>query len=114
MENIFVDDRFFSDMESLLEWIEDNEDCTIEELPEDYVIDVNESTKEKLVTFSAEWMVNRIDEERFSEDGDEQSDICKILEDCIDFDKINSKIPELYYPKYKSIKMTKEDLLKCL
>lgn len=114
MENIFHNDIFFSSGDELLEWIEDNEECTIEELPEDYIIEINNSDYEPVFKIDIDWIIDRIPEERYSEDGVEREidKISKALSECIDFDKLNSMIPRLHYSQYKAVKLTKADLLK--
>jgi len=55
---------------------------------------------------------NVFDEDRYSEnDYDERMEIVKILNDHVDFDKINALIPKLWYPTEKTFNLTREQLL---
>jgi len=110
MENFFYEDNFYSEIGDLLMDLDIDED-DIPELPEDWEITVHESSLEPLVTLSVDWIMDRINEERFSEEGNEYDKIHKIISDSIDFIAINEKIPQMYYPTKKTFKITKADLL---
>jgi len=112
MENIFFNDQFYSDFNDLCEHNEWDKD-EIESFPEDFTIEVYECTLEPIEQISSAWITERMDEERFSElrCDEETTAICKILDEHIDFDKINSLIPKLYYPKTKKTIVTKQQLL---
>ena len=55
--------------------------------------------------------MDRINEERFDEDGHPYDKVVKVFKDNIDFEKINSQMPKLYYGNNKSFLVTKQDLL---
>lgn len=53
-------------------------------------------------------------EDRLSEDDDEQVKVIKALKEAIDFEKLNSLLPKLYYPNCTYDIITKQDLLDSL
>lgn len=113
MENFFYNDNFYSDMESFIhENFEDESE--IAELDDDKLFLCKGSKLEPILKLSAEWIAERIDDDRFSEnnsDGEIQ-EISEILEKNIDYEKINSLMPKLYYENYKDkFTITKQDLL---
>jgi chemotaxis methyl-accepting protein methylase len=62
------------------------------------------------VDFLAESLYDA-NEERYSEDAPQDLDVKKALNECIDFEKLNSMIPKLWYPNGKFQLITKADLL---
>ena len=115
MENFFFNDIFFSDIYELVEY-ECWEISDIESEPEDYVLNVELSCLEPIITLNSTKITERIDDERFSKNGiDREIDkINKILNEHIDFDKINNKIPKLYYKTGQIHSFTKSDLLEAI
>lgn len=112
MENFFYNDKFYIDLTTLCEdygW--DIED--MESLPIDFKIEVEGSQLKPIVKIDAEWITERIDEERFSENGcdEEFSKIMEILNENCDFEKINSLLPKLYYSDRSKHYFTKQDLI---
>jgi hypothetical protein len=115
MENFFYNDKFYRDIEELSEDLDDiQEENDIKELPEDYKIEVYKSSLEQIVYFDIDWFFDNIEIERYSEQrGDEEAtQIQKALNSWINFDRLNSEIPQLYYPTREKVFITKEDLLK--
>lgn len=113
MENFFYNDNFYSDMESFIHENFDDE-SEIAELDDDKLFLCKGSKLEPILKLSAEWIAERIDDERFSENNNENEveKIMKVLSGNIDFDKINALLPELYYENYKDkFTITKQDLL---
>jgi hypothetical protein len=110
MENFFYNDKFYSDMEELMDDLDYYEEDVLK-LPDDYSLDCKGFKLEPIVTLSADWIGERIDEERFTEDGDEIEKILKVLSANIDFDKINSLMPKIYYESGEKFKITKADML---
>jgi len=113
MENFFYNDNFYSDMESFIHENFDDE-SEIAELDDDKLFLCKGSKLEPILKLSAEWIAERIDDERFSENNNdnEVEKIMKVLSGNIDFDKINALLPELYYENYKDkFTITKQDLL---
>lgn len=116
MENFFYNDNFYSDMESFIHENFDDE-SEIAELDDDKEFLCKGSTLETILELSAEWITNRIDEDRFSENNsdDECEKITKALNNNIDYEKINSLMPKLYYENYRDrFTITKQDLLNAL
>jgi hypothetical protein len=113
MENFFYNDNFYSDMESFIhENFEDESE--IAELEDDKLFLCKGSKLEPILKLSAEWIAERIDDDRFSENNSdgEIEEISEILEKNIDYEKINSLMPKLYYENYKDkFTITKQDLL---
>lgn len=113
MENFFYGDTFFSDLTECCEYNEWTLE-EIEEYPDDFKLEVECSVLEPIFRLSVDWIIDRINDERFSEDGDEVSKIVKILEDNINFDKINEQIPQFYYGSRKKHYFSKSDLLEAV
>lgn len=111
MENFFYNDEFYPDLGELMIAL-DIEDEDVEKMEDTWAIEAWGSSLERLVVLSPDWIVDRIDSERFTEEGDEADKIAKILEQ-VDWKKINEQIPELYYegPKSSKFIITKNDLL---
>jgi hypothetical protein len=57
-----------------------------------------------------EWIMDQW-EERQSEDGFEYDKVEKVIKENIDFDKINSLLPKLWYPNGKEITFTYEQIM---
>lgn len=113
MENFFYNNDYYTDLEDFIEKVFDDED-EIAELDDDKLFLCKGSKLEPILKLSAEWIAERIDDERFSENNNENEveKIMKVLSVNIDFDKINALLPELYYENYKDkFTITKQDLL---
>jgi len=111
MENFFYDDKFFSDFGEFIELLEDENDCEINELPEDFSVELVESELKPILILSIDDI--NIDSENYSEDNEEseEEDILKVLKENIDFEKINSLIPKNYHRTKNKQVLTKEILL---
>ena len=82
---------------------------SIESMPDFYKC--KKAQLEPLVVIDAEWILERIDEERFSENNNEKEyDKIKEALSIIDFSKVNEKIPKLWYESYEKFEITKADL----
>lgn len=109
MENFFYDDKFYPDLGDLCDDLDLDEE-KIAALPDDWQIKVFETSLEPIVVLSADWILDRIDGERFSEN-DESDKVYKLLQQ-IDFKLVNEKMPKLYYCEYrKSFAIKKTDLI---
>ncbi len=108
MENFFYYSKFYSDIEELMIDLEIDEE-SIESMPDFYLC--YKSKCEPIVQFDADWMLERIDEERFTEERFEKESekIHKLLSE-IDFSKINEQIPKVYYESFEKFEITKADL----
>ena len=112
MENFFYNDIFFNDLLECCNYYEwDTEELNL--LPKNFHIKIELTTIAPLVVFDSEWMTERINERRFSENnGDkETTKIMNILDENIDFEKINKLIPKMYYINGKLQIVTKKELL---
>jgi hypothetical protein len=83
----------------------------IEKLNDDWSVTVEETALAPLFQLSADWIVDRLDDERMSEDGDEVDKISKLIKEHLDFTKVNELMPKLYYTTGKKILIRKTDLL---
>lgn len=108
MENFFYEDEFYADLEDLMIAFEFDEDLA--NVPDDWSVTCMYGVLEPVFQLSPEWIVDRVDEERFSEDGDERERLYKVLGDKINYDDINAAIPKLWYPKGDKFTITKKDL----
>lgn len=116
MENFFYEDNFCNDIEDLM-FIKDINDENISDLADDWVCKVELTTLEPMFQLSANKLSDMLcndNEERFSEDGAQSEDIVKALNQCVDFEKLNSMIPSLWYPNGKDATITKKDLIEYL
>lgn len=122
MENFFIEDRFYSDLDCFIEdyfggpyMISDPLEM-VKALDNDWSIRVQTSKLEPMFQLSdiADYAFDRIFskfEERFPYESDEQDeDICQALNDSFDVEKFNSLVPKLYYPDGWAT-ITKQDLL---
>lgn len=85
----------------------------VEDLPEDFKIQCNGADLEPIVKFTPDWIAERVNEDRFSEQNsdDEFAKIYKLLKENINFDAINKEIPRLYYSNpIRTFFLTKKDL----
>lgn len=112
MENFFFNDEFMSDIDSLLHQIGIDED-DVSSLPDDWSKECFESEERPIVKLSADYILRMIDEGNFSENGydDESAKIAAILNENIDWKKINELIPTLFYPTRNKFYITKADLM---
>lgn len=102
-------DEFFDEIEDLVDSLN-----LTEESIEDYKngITVEECQLEPICKINAEWMLERIDEERFPEDQfDEISEkVEDVLNKYIDFAKVNEMLPKLWYGTGKLYKISYDEL----
>lgn len=118
MENFFIDDKFYSDLSDLMDEM-DIEEENINELPDDWSEKIQISKLEKMFVLKKSFVVDAINqqtdrwEDRYPEDASDKllDQIEKAIESGIDIDKINSLIPELYYPTKEFVTITKQDLI---
>lgn len=109
MEKFFYDYEFYGDIEDIMFLFDFEDDCS--NVPDDWQIKCMEAKLEPVFQLTADWIYERIDEERFTEDGEEADAVFKLLEG-IDFRAVNEKMPRLYYPNpTKTFFLTKQDLL---
>ena len=114
MENFFEDGEFYTDLGDFIYKVFDGEEEQVRELEEDAVFECKGSKLEPIIDFSTQWITERIDDDRFSENNvdSEIDEIEKALNGNIDFEKINALIPKLYFvDRRNKFKITKKDLL---
>ena len=117
MENFFEDGEFYTDLEDFIYKVFDGEEEQVRELEEDAVFECKGSKLEPIIDFSTQWITERIDDDRFSENNvdSEIDEIEKVLNGNIDFEKINALIPKLYFvDRRNKLTITKQDLLDAL
>ncbi len=113
MENFLDDDMFHSDLDSLIMHLE--LDDNINDLDDDWSIRVEMCDLEPVEEITAEWITERIDDERLPEEPDGTIHHAKkILNENIDFKKINELMPKLYYGNGTYQVITKKDLAEYL
>lgn len=112
-DEFFIDDKFYYDIEALIEDVLEWEDIeAIADLREDYSITVNEAVLEPMFKFDLHHVLNTLDEERYPEDNERiENQLTNLLKENIDFDKIKQGMPELYYQSRRQFTITKKDLL---
>lgn len=111
MENFFYNEQFYSDLTECCNY-NDWDEQVIQSFPDDFKIEVELSNLETIQRLSPEWILERIEDERFSENTEDEADlITNILRENIDFEKINALMPKLYYSKGEREYISKQDLL---
>lgn len=117
-ENFFYNDDFFRDMEDLMDDLNLKAEADIYSLPDDWKIEAVESNLEKMFVLTNEYVIEAIlgrtdiFEERFPEDDFTcLNELRKVIPKCIDIEKMNQAVKELYYPNGKKITITKSDLI---
>ena len=118
MENFFYNDKFYSSIEEyLIDVYEEHDDeellKILNALSENYTLVVKESSLEPVFQLTPDWILDHIDEERYTEEGTEYDKIYNELKK-VDFTDFNSKVPKLYYESRMNFKITKADLLEAV
>ena len=112
MENFFIEDELYSNLEDLIDILCIDE---VEELEDDWNIKVELSDFEPMFELDIEFIVNAITdkfEDRFPEDSDNAfKKIEEAIIGSVDLEKLNKMIPSLYYPNCDYRIITKQDLL---
>lgn len=108
-ENFFVDGKFYKTIEQFVE--DELCDVEIENLSEDYEVKCERSSLLPIIQYNAEMIAEMAEE--FSEENcdDEYETILEAVRQCVDFEKLNSMIPKLYYGNVERFVLTKKDLL---
>ena len=116
MENFFCGDTFCTNIEDLMFELDIYED-TLSDLEDDWEIECEETTLEKIFVIDKEFVTNAILdgtdrwEDRFPEDSDNLFEQIKIaIDNAVDIEKLNEGLPSLYYPNGKKFKIKKSDL----
>lgn len=115
MQNFFIDEKFYSDIDDFFSREIDGEyKDDLSDMEDDWSIEAVETDLEPIFKFNIEWITDRIDVERFPEDDDDRmsNKLEKLLESNINFDAINASMPKLHYTNHrKTFWITKHDLL---
>lgn len=114
MENFFYTDDFYPSLEELIEHLEETEVDAIEELPDDYEIEVSGSTLTPVIELTPQLIFDAIvDGVDFSEDNEEsEADrLLKAITESFNAEKFSKLVPKLYYENHEKHIITKQDLL---
>lgn len=119
MENFFYNNTFYCELENLIEELELYEIEQVALLPNDWQIEVYDSKSDKMFSLDKEFVVNSVFrqiedsfEDRFPDEDYSLSDrIQSAIRSSIDINKLNSMIPEMYYPLKNKTIITKTDLI---
>lgn len=109
----YLDDNFYHQLEDIVD------DLDLEVMSDTDTIKVENCALEPIITLSAEILADYLEgylEERHSENNqDEELDkIIQVFKNNIDFEKINSELPKLYYPNNTFVTLTKQELITLL
>lgn len=113
MTTFVIDGEFYDDLSDYL----DSQDIYEEEVDsydDSYLLEAFATELQPLIKLNAGWITERINDERCSEHQSEIELLGNILNNFIDFDKINEEMPKLYYSTREKIHFTKEDLIAAL
>ena len=109
----YFNDNFYSELYDLIDDELDFEKSP-NELDDDFVLIYQECELQPIFTLDKDKLSDLlldVYEDRFSEDGDESHEVIKAINESIDFDKLNSMIPELWYPKHEKLKLSKSEII---
>lgn len=108
---IHYDDKFYQDETDLAIFI-GHEDLS--KMEEGFLLTYDYCELRPIEQFDGWSIADRVDDERFSEDNDadERDRIAQILNENVDWDKINELIPKLWYPSKRKGEVTREELLR--
>ena len=106
----YYNENFYDDINEIIT------DWALLGINDDEIIKVENCTLEPIVTLTAELIAESLEgelEERLSEDNyeGELNQIIAALKNNIDFDKLNSKMPKLWYPNGTFESFTKAELI---
>lgn len=112
----YINDSVFCDeIEEYIEYILLVEVDKLKDLPDDYVLTVEDCYPRKIFQLNSEILGDMIEDMYFSdnhsEDGGEWDDIEDILKKHINFEELNKDIPSLWFPNGKIEKYTKIQLI---
>lgn len=106
----YYGDKFYLDYSELMDDL-DIEDPN--DLPDDWDVTCFEVEEQPIYQFNPGIIANLVPDRRFSEDGidKEYDSVVEAIATCVDFGKLNSMLPKLYYPTKESFVVTKQDLI---
>lgn len=111
-----TDNDFYYDLITMVD-CEIDDTQSISNLPSDFVIEYFECRLEPFATLDAEILADMIvdyNEDRREEDGDEYEKVKNAISECVDFEKLNSMMPKLYYPFGEQKTLNKEQIIEIL
>jgi len=118
MENFFYETEFCPDIEWLVNYLFECSPDQIQYLDDSWSVKVELTSLEKMFTLDMETIQDGIDSrledfiDRFPEDSNDLFDkIRSAVAQSVDLEKLNSLIPELYYPNGTFATITKQDLI---
>ena len=105
-----IDDKFYKEVQDIAEDLE--YDFLMEQV-DDFTVEAYECDLERIGYLDGSVIAERaFDEDRFTEEmADDQEKIAKILDAHIDFEKINSLLPKIWYPSNRKVIFTKQELI---
>ena len=112
-EHFIWNDKFCSDLDSIFFYLTDEYgelDNDFSQVPDDWKDEIIECDKEKVITLDADYIMERVDDERFDEEDVISGMLYEALKK-IDWDSINKTLPYAYYPNRNKIIITKQDLI---
>jgi len=106
----YYNENFYDEISDIVE------DWDFEQVGESFTLKVENCTLEPIIELSAELIADSLEgdlEERHSEHDaeDELNKIIRALKENIDFEKLNSDMPKLWYPNSTFIYLSKAELL---
>lgn len=111
-----TDNDFYYDLITMVD-CEIDDTQSINDLPSDFVIEYFECKLEPFVTLDVDNLTEYIvdyNEDRQSDEGDEYEKIKNAISQCVDFEKLNSIMPKLYYPFGEQKTLNKEQIIEIL
>lgn len=119
MENFFIEENFFMDLDSLISHLDLDDDKSIEELEDDWSTEAELSNLEPIFQFNEKFLIDLIMEntdkwaDRWPEDDEDITaiQVRKAVKENINLTKLNEDLPKLYYPTGQFEEITKQDLL---
>lgn len=109
-----IEDRYYNDINEIIDDIIDWEGKELVELPDDYTIEVGLCTLEPIFQLNSEKLQEillDVYQERSSEEGEEWDKLEWILQKHINFEELNRDIPKLWFPTGKTETFTKDELI---
>lgn len=109
-----IEDLYFNDIDGIIDHVIYTEDKELEELPDDYTIEVECCDLEPIFQLDSLQLYEILCDlfgERCSKDGDEWGDVEHVLKRHIDFEALNKDIPELWFTNGKVETFTKAQLI---
>lgn len=114
MENFIYNDHFHPSLSELLEELEIEELNEAESLPQDWSIEVDLASVQKMIELTHEEVAVMLSDnyvERMDEDANQYDDILIAIQKSFNVDLFNELMPNMYYPTGKKQIITRKDLI---